>query len=249
MDVLEALRAEAGVVAVVGAGGKKTTLYALAGHAAHEKNRRVVVTATVRIPPFDQRVAQVLLTDEPAAALEGTTTWPVGVVPGWDGTDRYGGYDPAVVDRLAATWGADLVLVKADGARTREFKAPGDREPRLPRNVDTVLPIASVRAVGSPLSANHVHRPERVAAITGCDRGDPIRPVDVARVLASERGGLKGVPDGTTVVPLLNKVDDGDLRAVAEEIATELLERAPSVERVVLARMIADDPVVEIVEA
>ncbi|WP_254523363.1 selenium cofactor biosynthesis protein YqeC [Natrinema caseinilyticum] len=249
MDVLEALRAETGVVAVVGAGGKKTTLYALARRAARETNGRVVVTATVRIPPFDRRVAQVLLTDDPAAALEETTSWPVGVVPERDGADRYGGYDPTVVDRLAETGSADLVLVKADGARTREFKAPGDREPRLPRRVDTVIPIASVRAVGSPLSADHVHRPERVAAITGRDRGDPIRPGDVARVLASERGGLKGVPDGATVVPLLNKVDDDDLRAVATEIATELLERAPSVERVVLARMIADDPVVEVVEA
>jgi probable selenium-dependent hydroxylase accessory protein YqeC len=138
------------------------------------------------------------------------------------------------------------VLVKADGARTREFKAPGDREPRIPRGVDTVVPIASVHAVGKPLSADHVHRPERVAAIADRDRGDPIRPVDVARVLASERGGLKGVPDGATVVPVLNKVDDADLRAIATEIATELRDRAPAVPRVVLARMTDDEPVVDV---
>ncbi|WP_254763758.1 selenium cofactor biosynthesis protein YqeC [Natrinema marinum] len=247
MDVLEALRADSGVVAVVGAGGKKTTLYALAARAAAERSRRAVVTATVRIPIFDREVESVTVTDDPVAACERTDAWPVGVVPEREG-DRYLGYDPDVIDGLAAADAADLVLVKADGARTREFKAPNDREPQLPESADTVIPIASVEVVGNPLSSEHVHRPERVAAITGRDRGDAIRAVDVARVLASDRGGLKGVPDGATVIPLLNKVDDAERRAIAEEIAMELLERAPPVERVVLARMIDDEPVVAIRE-
>ncbi len=248
MNVLETLRAESGVVAVVGAGGKKTTLYALAARAACEHSLRAVVTATVRIPIFDQAVESVSVTDDPVAACERAESWPVGVVPDREGEDRYLGYDPTVIDDIAAADAADLVLVKADGARMREFKAPNDREPQLPRSVDTVVPIASVGVVGKPLASEHVHRPERVAAITGRDRGDRIRPVDVARVLASDRGGLKGVPDGATVVPLLNKVDAAEQRAVGEEIATELLERAPPVERVVLARMIDDEPVVDVLE-
>ncbi|QCC57961.1 selenium cofactor biosynthesis protein YqeC [Natrinema thermotolerans] len=248
MDPLEALRAESGLVAVVGAGGKKTTLYALAARAAHDRSLRAAVTATVRIPIFDRRVERVVVTDDPAAALERAESWPVGVVPEREGEDRYVGYDPAVVDGLAATDAADLVLVKADGARTREFKAPNDREPQLPASVDTVVPIASVQAVGEPLAAATVHRPERVAAITGLDRGDAIRPVDVARVLASDRGGLRGVPEGATVVPLLNKVDGPELRETATAIGRELLERAPTVSRVVLARMIDDEPIVDVLE-
>ncbi|MDF9745181.1 selenium cofactor biosynthesis protein YqeC [Natrinema salsiterrestre] len=248
MDLFEALRADSGVVAVVGAGGKKTTLYTLAERAASDAGRRAVVTATVRIPVFDRRVSEVVVTDDPVTTLERAAEWPLGVVPAREGEDRYAGYEPAVIDDIAAADVADLVLVKADGARTREFKAPGDHEPQLPRTADTVVPIASVRAVGKPLSAEHVHRPERVGAITGRERGETIRPEDVARVLASERGGLKGVPDGATVVPLLNKVDDAGRRAVAEEIATGLLERAPAVKRVVLARMVADEPIVDVLE-
>ncbi|QLK25664.1 putative selenium-dependent hydroxylase accessory protein YqeC [Natrinema zhouii] len=249
MDVLEALRAESGVVAVVGAGGKKTTLYTLAARAASDRSLRAVVTATVRIPIFDRHVEEVTVTDDPVAALERADAWPVGVVPEREGEDRYVGYDPEAVDDIAAADVADLVLVKADGARTREFKAPNEREPQLPPHVDTVVPIASVQAVGKRLSADHVHRPERVAAITGLSRGDAIGPEDIARVLASERGGLKGVPAEATVVPLLNKVDDADLQATAEEIGKELLERAPAVSRVVLARMIDDDPVVDVLES
>ena len=59
MDLREAFAAE-GVVAVVGAGGKKSTLYALAADLG-----RAVLTATVRIPPFEGHVERLLVTDEP----------------------------------------------------------------------------------------------------------------------------------------------------------------------------------------
>ncbi|MEY7850795.1 selenium cofactor biosynthesis protein YqeC [Natrarchaeobius sp. A-rgal3] len=254
MDVLEALEAETGLVAVVGAGGKKTTLYALATRASTE-GTRAVVTATVRIPIFDRQVERVVVTDDPIATVERwggdgaeVDGWPIGVVPATEGEDRYVGYEPDGIDDLAQRGLADLVLVKADGARTRELKAPADHEPRIPRTADTVVPIASVDAAGSPLSADAVHRPERVAAITDREIGDPIRPIDVARVLASERGGLANVPDGATVVPLLNKVDDAAATTVAREIGTAVLDLTPRVSRVVLARMIADDPVVDVLE-
>lgn len=248
MDVRKALRADSGVVAVVGAGGKKTALYTLAARAGRESAHRAVVTATVRIPIFDRHVGDVVVTDDPVATLECADAWPVGVVSERESEDRYVGYDPETIDDIAAADVADLVLVKADGARTREFKAPGDHEPQLPQRTETVVPVASVQVVGKPLSAEHVHRPERVAAITGRERGETIQPADVAAVLASERGGLKGVPDETTVVPLLNKVDDATHRRDAEEIATAILDRTAAVNRVVLARMIDDDPVIQVFE-
>ncbi|RQG86167.1 putative selenium-dependent hydroxylase accessory protein YqeC [Natrarchaeobius halalkaliphilus] len=248
MDVLEALCAESGLVAVVGAGGKKTTLYTLAERAAREGHRSVV-TATVRIPIFDSAVERVAITEEPLETLERSERWPVGVVPEREREDRYLGYDPSVIDELAAADTAGPILVKADGARTRDLKAPDEHEPQLPRTVETVVPIASVQVVGAPLTADLVHRPERVAAITGRELGAPIRATDVARVLASDRGGLSAVPEDATVVALLNKVDDSDDRAVGTEIASDLLDRTDRVSHVVLARMIDDDPIVDVVHA
>jgi len=241
MDLVEALGAGAGLTCVVGAGGKKTTLYALAARIP-----RAVVTATVRIPIFDARVADVAVTDDPVAAVSETDGWPVGVVPEREG-DRYLGYDPGTVGAIAASGAADAVLAKADGARTRWLKAPNDDEPRIPASTDTVVPIASVRVVGEPLSEERVHRPERVAAVTGLDLGDRIQAEDVATVLASEDGGHKGVPDGATVVPLVNMVDDDALEATAREVADGVLDRT-DVPRVVLARMIDEDPLIDVVE-
>ena len=251
-DVVDALDAAAGTTCLVGAGGKKTTLYALAG-----RLDRAVLTATVRIPIFDREVAAVRVTEDPAAALDeiaanddaggagGGESFPLGLVPERERDDRYRGYDPAVADEIGAAHDGP-VLIKADGARTRLLKAPNEREPQIPSSADRVVPVASVGAVGEPLTAETVHRPERVAAITDAALGDEITPDLVGRVLAHERGGLKGVPDGATAIPLVNAVDDDADEAMAREIARVVHERA-AVSRVVLARM-KEEEIVDVVE-
>lgn len=219
------------VVSVVGAGGKKSTLYALA--AALE---RAVVTATVRIPFFDDQVAELRVTETPGEALKSPDNWPLGLVPGRDGSrSRYLGYDTGVVDQFAAATDAPI-LIKADGARTRLFKAPNDDEPQVPSSTDVLVPVASVQAVGKPLESEYVHRPERVAALTGRAVGDRIEPEDIVTVLSHEEGGLKRLPEGARAVPLINMVDDEDLEATARPIAEELLEDS-RIDRVVLSRM------------
>ncbi|WP_458188248.1 selenium cofactor biosynthesis protein YqeC [Haladaptatus sp. NG-WS-4] len=241
MNLVEALAADAGLLCVVGAGGKKSTLYTLAN-----RIDRAVVTATVRIPIFDEHVTEVFVTDAPADVLETVTEWPVGLVPERERSDRYRGYDPETVASLA-TADADAILVKADGARTRLLKGPSEREPQIPQSADVVVPVASARAVGKPLTAEFVHRPARVAAITDREEGETIRSEDVARVLASEQGGMKDVPDGATAIPLVNMVDDDRLEATGREIAAAVLARA-DVPRVVLTQMTAAEPVVRVVE-
>ncbi|GAB7008262.1 selenium cofactor biosynthesis protein YqeC [Halorubrum trueperi] len=239
-DVVDALDAAEGTICLVGAGGKKTTLYALAS-----RLDRAVVTATVRIPIFDREVVAVRATDDPVAALddggESTTAFPLGLIRERERDDRYRGYDPATVDELARAHDGP-VLVKADGARTRRLKAPNEREPQIPETADTVVPVASVGAIGESLSAETVHRPERVAAITDAAIGDEITPELVGRVLAHERGGLKRIPADATAIPLVNAVDDEGDEAAAREVASVVHEHA-DVSRVVLAQMIEDEVV------
>ncbi|WP_224448784.1 selenium cofactor biosynthesis protein YqeC [Haloprofundus salilacus] len=247
MRLADALAAREGMTCVVGAGGKKTTLYALAS-----RLDRAVVTASVRIPipSLEENVEEVVVTDDPLAALEEATLddFPLGLVPGQADDVRYHGYENELLDRLAAAHDGP-VLVKADGARMRDFKAPSDREPQIPDETATVLPIASAHVVGEPLDEKMVHRPERVAEIAGIDVGNAITTETVAAVLASDEGGLKRVPEGATAVPVVNKVDDEQLADVGREIASKILERAGGrVEQVVLARMNREDAVVGVVE-
>jgi len=192
------------------------------------------------------------VTDDPSATLRAAADdpdrWPLGLVPEREG-NRYRGYDPAIVAALAdADAGVDAVLVKADGARTREFKAPDEHEPRIPATADTVLVLVSAHVEGAALTETHVHRPERVAALTGLSVGEEIRAEHVAAVLTHPEGGLKGVPEGATVIPVVNKVDDAADEAAGHRIGRRALDH-PRIDRVVLTRMIADDPVVSVLGA
>lgn len=230
MDLREAFDPD-GVVSVVGAGGKKTTLYNLA-----PALERAIVTATVRIPPFENRVAELAVTKDPIEAVRNVDRWPLGLVPARDADrERYLGYDTETIDALAETTDVPI-LIKADGARTRWLKAPDAEEPQIPTASDLVIPIASAKAVGKPLDSEFVHRPERVAALTGRSVGEEISVDDVVTVLSHDRGGLKSIPEDARVVPLINMVDDASLERTARDIADGLFEH-PRIEHVVLARM------------
>ncbi|MFC7177746.1 selenium cofactor biosynthesis protein YqeC [Halosegnis marinus] len=231
MELPDALAAE-GIVCAVGAGGKKTAMAALA-----DACDRATVTATVRIPKaFADNVARIAVTDDPASVVRDNDEWPLEVVPGAADDSRHGGYENATVAALRDV-APGPVLVKADGARMRRFKAPGDREPQLPKNTDTVLAIASVHAVGEPLDEGMVHRPERVSNLTGRPEGETVTTGDVATVLGHERGGMKDVPAGATTVAVVNMVDDDALEATAREVAAETLARSERVDRVALTKL------------
>ncbi|WP_277555030.1 selenium cofactor biosynthesis protein YqeC [Halobaculum limi] len=244
LDPEDALPTE-GLVCVVGAGGKKTTLYTLAN-----RLDRAVVTATVRIPIFDDHVARVEVTQDPVSALPtaGADDFPLGLVPEQERDDRYLGYETATVDAVADAHDGP-VLVKADGARMREFKAPADREPQIPASADAVVPIASAHVVGDPLTDERVHRPERVAALTDCSVGEDVTADAVGTVLASPAGGLKDVPADAEVVALVNKVDDEADEAVARAIAAAAFEADEEgrLDRVVLAAL-GEGRIVDVIE-
>jgi len=217
------------VVAFVGAGGKKTAMGELVEEGL-ARDRRVGYTTTTHTPPpagIDLVVAEPSAL--PGALPEGLPgpNEPVAIaaerVPDPDrAAEKIRGYDPSVIDQLVATGRFDWLLVKADGARRREFKAPAPDEPQIPAAATVVVPVASVAVVGAPLDEERVHRPERVAAITGREPGQSITVEDVASVLASPEGGLKRVPANARVVPMVNKADGPDERARARAV----IERA-----------------------
>jgi molybdenum cofactor cytidylyltransferase len=127
----------------------------------------------------------------------------------------------------------------------RPFKAPADYEPVIPAETTLVVVVVGADVLGRSLDAEHVHRPELVATLSGAPMGAPVTPAIVARVLADPQGGRKGVPAGARVVVLINKVEGLPDRAPARETAERLL-RDPAIHSVVLATLRAEDPVLEV---
>jgi probable selenium-dependent hydroxylase accessory protein YqeC len=237
--LIDILEARSGIVCAIGAGGKKTTLYAI----ARDHPGRVAVTATVYTPyfPADLEATEVIDREqcllarlEPLHDERRVAYACPGGKPG-----RHASVNPELVRAIHDLQGFDLTLVKADGARMRWLKVPKPGEPVLPLGTDTVLVVVSARALGEPLGDRTAHRPERVAAVAGAEVGAPFSPTHLARLLAHEDGLLAGVGD-TRAIPIINMVDDGVRLNLAREAAEVILDTSARFDRVVLARM--NDP-------
>jgi probable selenium-dependent hydroxylase accessory protein YqeC len=246
-DLLDLFQARVGVVCIVGAGGKKTTLYRLA--TAHPG--RVGITSTVLTPPFRKRLgAHVVVADEAklsaAVASAAQQHDRIAFATPCSKRARLGGVAPWQVIDIHARAGFDVSLVKGDGARLKWMKAPREDEPMIPP-ADVVIPVLSARAMGAPMSEQTIHRLEEFISVTGARYGEPVTPELVARLLASERGSLKNVGDAR-VIALINMVDTAEQRAMARDAAEQALALSPKIERVILARMIDDDPIVAVLD-
>lgn len=247
-SLVEVLDAREGLVCAVGAGGKKSTLYRLLE--AHPG--RAAFTATVFTTFFPRNLAaRSVVAPEPAladaVAREARQAGKLAYACPGNKPGRHAGVGGATILEIHRRCGLDVTLVKADGARTRQLKAPAEDEPVIPRNATTVLLLVSVGAIGQPLDEKVAHRVERVAQVAGLVPGERLQPVHLARVLASPEGLLKGT-EGCRVVPVLNRVDDDAALGPARETARLALDLCGRFDRVVLACMRrVSAPVVEVI--
>ncbi len=219
------------IVAIVGAGGKTSTMFALSQSLA-SAGRRVLSTKSTTIfrPTMARSPGVVDVPPERWASdlrrllrerLELT------VVVGSPTADRWEGVPPERTRELRDAAQADNVIVEADGARGRLLKAPAAHEPSMPPEANVVMPVASLLAVGKALNPTHVHRAELVAELLGVQVDNLIRVEHVATILLSERGGFKHAPGQARVWPVLTRVDAIDQREL-----TELIKRLTEHERV-----------------
>ena len=214
MGIWEKLRLEPDchrVVALVGAGGKTSTLFALARE-ARAAGLTAIVTTTTHIRPH------------PRLPLTGETDGEkLRALVDAQGVVLCGRREPTGKLTLAAAVetcrrAADVVLVEADGAKMLPLKAPAEHEPAIPPCADAVVAVAGLDGVGQAVEAA-CHRPERVRALLGAGEGHLLTPADVAALLAHPQGGRKGVAEGMAFRCLLNKADTPARRQYAREAA------------------------------
>ena len=177
------------LVALVGGGGKSTLLFQL----ARSLNRRTIVTTTTKMGERQTGMLDVIEAPftRPLELRSGMS--PVFVRAGVkDGKSI--GVRPSVCD----TWFSDhslcdVVLVEADGAHHRPFKAPANFEPVLPDQTTTVLAVIGAESGG--------HGPE-----VGCPVQHPL-----LGAVAQDPGGRAeqgDVPAAGTGFALEARLDD-----------------------------------------
>ncbi len=196
-------------IAVVGAGGKTTTMLRL----AESCSGKVVLTTTTHIG-LDQveRVNKVSIieADEDIMQMDWGNLEKVTCItgPSLDGNRL----TSLTAQQLSALCAASKifefsVLIEADGARMLPLKAPGINEPVIPDWVDTVIVMAGLSAVGKNLDEKSVFRSEEYAKLSGIKPGEEITPNSMKEILCHETGGLKRIPVGARRILIFNQAD------------------------------------------
>jgi len=245
-DILEIFNAQNGIVSCVGAGGKKTTMFRLAE--AH--TGRVGITATTHIEFFPKTLnATNYIADESElfdAIKNDQTSKRIAFAKPSERFGRRAGLSLESIQKFRDIGNFDLLVIKADGARGRFIKAPAEHEPAIAPCSDVVISILSAKVIGMPLSEEIAHRVEQICKVSNLKEGDEIKPVHIARILASDNGSLK-YTGSAKIIPLINMVDDSDLEKVAREAAKEALQLTDRFDTVVLAAMKKEQPVIDVV--
>jgi len=247
MLISRALRLERGsVVSFVGAGGKTSAMFRLAQE-LKTAGWRVVATTTTHISENQVSLAPAWLPADQLNSLSARLSeYGHCLITGApDGHGRVRGVSPDTVAELHARPDVDAVLVEADGSRLRSFKAPAEHEPAVPPTTTHLVPVMGIDVIGQPLDDDHVHRPERVAALTGLKPGDPVTVDAAALVLVAPDGGAKQRPAHAQLKLLINKVDNEAALGFARAVAERLVKHS-AVDAVLLGCMQGEMPVREV---
>jgi molybdenum cofactor cytidylyltransferase len=250
MNLAQALEVrQRDVVAFVGAGGKTRAMFRLAGELMRE-GWRVVTTTTTRVPQGDlhhapQRVGFGHGMRLPASLPEQIEQHRhVFVFAKLEPDNRVRGVRPSWLDEnLAPASYLDVLLVEADGSRRLPMKAPLPHEPAMPASATIVVPVAGIDALGQPLGEETIYGAEVIHSLIGHPLGSPVTTQLMAAVLMHPQFGLKRVPPGARIIPLLNKVTPETL-PLAREVAGYLLTDA-NIERVLIGAVEEDNPIWE----
>lgn len=224
------------VIAFVGAGGKTTIAWRLLHELGQPGAPAVWTTTTHIVEPVLPEGTGLLLAEDPtpemlrslfqrlprwvlsarrAEALPAPSGGPYPAHP-W----KLRGLPPERLNSLTprvseATW-----LIEADGARRMLLKWPADHEPALPAEIDAVGVVASLEALGRPISTV-THRAEQAILHLGGSLEDPVTPEWLAALIRHPRGGQKGIPPGARRLLVLTREQTPDSQAF-EAVCTAL---------------------------
>ncbi len=249
LTLVEALGlAKGSVVALVGAGGKTSTLFRLVRESARD-GHRVLATTTTRMKLEEiADMRDVLLWDERDATGETWRSYQAHTSePGWldevleGGPRNHSGIPAAflgrqvmrdkllglptgylgnLLDRLA--W--DMVVVEADGSRGKSVKGHRLGEPIIPLCATHCVIVLGADGLDSAVTDDRCHRPEVIQDLLGLAWGEHLSPQRVAELITHPRGLLRKIPGDMEVSLYVNKAPLGSPHTPSREFAQAVLD-------------------------
>ena len=186
-----------GVTALIGGGGKTSTMYALAEE-LRSKGSVIVCTSThILCPPQYPYLPRI------DSAIPFGTVVSTGRIDGHKLSMPEGSFEEL-------TRFADYVLVEADGSRQLPLKAHASHEPVIPAEAHKVLVVIGIDGLGKPIK-EAAHRPELYASVVHTD-ADAIVTKEMIRDVVNTYPRCDGI--------VINKADDPERLDKAMHLAT-----------------------------
>jgi molybdenum cofactor cytidylyltransferase len=237
------------IVAFTGAGGKTTAMFTLANELVAD-GWRIVTTTTTRVALDELSQVPYLFSLGPMTRLPKDFHKSVEkfrhvfAFANLDPQNKIRGIRSAWLDEnLTGLPYVDALLIEADGSRRLPLKAPLPHEPVIPSSSNLVVPVVGLNALNQPLDEEHVYSADLIADVMGIPRGSPVTGQLIASVVVNPQFGLKGVPQGARVTPLINQVVDGNLES-ARQIAHQILSDL-TIDRVLIGAVKNTPPIRE----
>lgn len=237
------------MAALIGAGGKTTTLFRLAKEFWEDGGKVLVTTTTKIFKPAKPHVHRLYVVQGVDALLEEIAKIHEPVIVGAGGSleaTKLVGLPPAWLDALAEAGDLDAILVEADGAASRPFKIPAEYEPVVPEKSRVAIWVMGAKVLGKPLTTQWVHRAERAVALLGAEPGTTVTQELILDLVRHPHGCLRGIPLGCRKVALINQADTPGEVKQASQLGHGLIRCG--MERAVITSYFDRDAVKEVIE-
>jgi probable selenium-dependent hydroxylase accessory protein YqeC len=243
----------AGVVSLVGAGGKTSLMFRLARELSAAGETVLTTTTTKIFKPSADQSTHLILSGSVSRIL-GQARQLLENHPHITAAPEYlrdkgklRGLPPEVVE---AIWHSHLfhwIIVEADGAAGRPLKAPAEHEPVIPDCTTRLVAMVGLNGAGKPLTAQWVFRPERFAHLAGIDQGAEITDTAVQAVLLHENGSFKNAPAKAARLIFCNHGDVPENLTIGRRIARMILNKKDAgLKRLIIGQTLFEPPVLEV---
>ncbi|HLR34335.1 MAG TPA: selenium cofactor biosynthesis protein YqeC [Tissierellales bacterium] len=205
------------LITFVGAGGKTSTIIALAQELKKMKKKVLITTTTYMYSSitklgdysFLKKIGDISL-DKPSITVLGER------VEG----EKIKGLSPTVINRIYKENLFDFILVEGDGSKGRPIKGPKSFEPVIPMETEKTIGIIGIDCLGKSISEDYVHRPEIFTKLTNKNLGDTIDINSVVKLVLNENGIFKD-SKGENIL-FLNKIENNEDITLGRDIGQKL---------------------------
>lgn len=180
-----------GIISVVGAGGKTTVVSQLANYGVC-RHIPTMVSTTTKMGSLQVQLWEPYYGDDfllgSAYVQKQIAEKRVGAWFRSLAGHKVVGLEPKTVDDLHREHPDWMIILEADGAKKKWFKAPKSHEPVIPSLTRMTIGVVNLRALGAPITEDVVHRIEAVCRIIDGAPGETIQPEHLVTLIEHEHG-------------------------------------------------------------